>query len=119
MVVHADRYSMTLPEKYSTAMSTTDWIFFFGQSVVRVCLLIPDLEKTLFWNGASLIWIFWHLPITEWGLPILEWGLYFFLSLESSTTRSQKRGMIPISERDCQYSPFKTGTPVSKCGHNH
>jgi hypothetical protein len=78
-----------------------------GALKIKVYLLIPNLEQNLFWNRDSLIWIFfWRLPITEQGLPVSEWGLYFFLSFESRTTRSQKRGMIPISERGCQYSLF-------------
>jgi hypothetical protein len=57
-------------------------------------MLILDLDQTLFWNGDSPIWIlFWRLPITERGLPVSERGLYFFLSFESRSTRSQKHGI--------------------------
>ncbi len=76
-------------------------------------MLIPNLEQTLFWNGDSPIWnFFWRLPITERELPVSEQGLYFFLSFDSRTTRSQKRGMILISEWGCQLLPvLKQGSP--------
>ncbi len=37
------------------------------------CMLVPNLEQTLFWKGDSLIWNFQvSLPVTVWGVPILN-----------------------------------------------
>jgi hypothetical protein len=57
--------------------------------------LNPRFGTTLFLEQGipDLEYFFRHLPITERGLPISEQGLYFFLSFESHTTRSQKRGI--------------------------
>ena len=74
----------------------------------------PDLEQTLFWNRDSPIWIFfWHLPINERGVPVSEWGLYFFLSFESRTTRSQTKWGSPFQNGVASTPCSETGSPCS------
>jgi hypothetical protein len=112
-------------------------------------MLIPDLERILFWNGDSLIWIFsWYLPITKrdphsgMGTPFqndFNLGI-IYLNPRFGTDTTLERVSdwnvpilkwgclnprfdmgIPISERGSLQIvyPFETGIPISKRGLTH